>query len=88
VRSVEDLVATLSEEEREQFRELIEDTRRREQQIRANARRAEQALAGLEAAQRQFDREVRRLNGASQRALDAVTTACLRTIDWSKVPTV
>ena len=83
---VDDLVATLTADERECFKELIEDCRLREQQIRAAGARAQRALSGLRASQLQFDREVRRLHAASQRALDAVTGACLRTTDWSKAP--
>jgi len=84
--SVDDFVAALSADERERFKDLIEDCRQRERQIRASAIRAQRAVSGLEASQVQFDHEVRRLHAASQRALEAVTDACLRTTDWSKAP--
>ncbi len=83
---IDDYVTTLSVEERSRFKDLIDETRARERQIREGASRALVALDDLAATQRQLHRELGHLVRVSERARDAVTSACFRSLNWGKLP--
>lgn len=68
-----DYVTTLTPAERERFADLIEDCRRREAQIAAGARQADQALGTLAARERELQEGIRELGALSVRLRDTVS---------------
>jgi hypothetical protein len=77
---ISDFLETLSAAEREQFKDVIEESIQREASIQESARRADLALMQLAEQQRLLVTKIRDLEQAGQRLLDSVGRVYLRTV--------
>jgi hypothetical protein len=77
---ISDYVATLSAAEREQFKDLIEESSLREVSIEDSASRAATAVTQLVERQRLLSAQIRDLEQAGHRLMDTVSRLYLRTV--------
>jgi hypothetical protein len=77
---IADYVETLSPAEREQFKDLIEECRQREQSIQKGAARAQSAVNQLHEQQRLLCLKIRELEDAGEQLMETVSRLYLRTV--------
>jgi len=82
---LDEYIATLSEEEREQYHDLIEECKERDKKIVAESEKRNHSLQRLVGAEEQLLQALTELDSASRRLLQQTSEAYLKMLDTKQM---
>jgi septal ring factor EnvC (AmiA/AmiB activator) len=86
MRAVDDVISRWTEKEREQFKDLIEESRRREYMLNDMRSRAQEGVKEITIELKKFGKRLEELNKQSHDLLDLTYGNLLRLVSKDKMP--